>query len=212
MYYYCSILLQHVLSLIYIHPWHHICLLRITYPDLSLFYFSGYLVIQMIMRLFWSFILICIDIYSLKINWDLHSTRNLWKYVIPISNWLLKWIQWCGCVQGRSQRGGRGAWDPPLPQELHWSPHKPPYKFEEEERENRRRDEEEEQESSLELNPASATGCTTFFCRALCFLSSIHVIWANVPPILKYIMQRATLRKDLQFIIPKNKDPSKILN
>ena len=39
MYYYCSILLQHVLSLIYIHPWHHICLLRITYPDLSLFYF-----------------------------------------------------------------------------------------------------------------------------------------------------------------------------
>ena len=40
MYYYCSILLQHVLSLIYMHPWHHICLLRITYPDLSLFYFS----------------------------------------------------------------------------------------------------------------------------------------------------------------------------
>ena len=37
--YYCSILLQHVLTLIYIHPWHHICLLRITYPDLSFFYF-----------------------------------------------------------------------------------------------------------------------------------------------------------------------------
>jgi len=40
----CIIIVQycfsmHVLSLIYIHPWHHICLLRITYPDLSLFYF-----------------------------------------------------------------------------------------------------------------------------------------------------------------------------
>ncbi|KAG2633821.1 hypothetical protein PVAP13_2NG293700 [Panicum virgatum] len=49
---------------------------------LSAFGFSNYstfcyLVLQMILQLIWSFILVCIDIYSLKINWDLHSTGNL---------------------------------------------------------------------------------------------------------------------------------------
>ncbi|PAN11324.1 hypothetical protein PAHAL_2G168500 [Panicum hallii] len=46
-----------------------------------------YLVLQMTLQLIWSFILVCIDIHSLKINWDLRSTGNLWKYVI--GDWIL---------------------------------------------------------------------------------------------------------------------------
>ena len=40
----------------------------------------------------------------------------------------------------------RGGAPTPLSQELHWSLHKPPYKFEEEERGKERREEEEEEE------------------------------------------------------------------
>ncbi|RLN23573.1 CASP-like protein 5B3 [Panicum miliaceum] len=46
-----------------------------------------YLFLQMTLLLIWSFILVCIDIHSLKINWDLHSTGNLRKYVI--GDWML---------------------------------------------------------------------------------------------------------------------------
>ncbi|KAF8728021.1 hypothetical protein HU200_018594 [Digitaria exilis] len=41
----------------------------------------------MSVQLIWSFILACIDIYSLRTNWDLHRTGNLWKYVI--GDWVM---------------------------------------------------------------------------------------------------------------------------
>ncbi|CAN6195323.1 unnamed protein product [Urochloa humidicola] len=36
-----------------------------------------FMAFSMCLQLIWSFILACIDIHSLKINWDLHNTRHV---------------------------------------------------------------------------------------------------------------------------------------
>ncbi|CAN6162543.1 unnamed protein product [Urochloa humidicola] len=46
-----------------------------------------FMAFSMCLQLIWSFILACIDIHSLKINWDLHNTRHVWKYII--GDWVL---------------------------------------------------------------------------------------------------------------------------
>ncbi|CAL4962254.1 unnamed protein product [Urochloa decumbens] len=53
----------------------------------SAFGFTNYsafcfMALSMCLQLIWSFILACIDIHSLKTNWDLHNTRHVWKYII----------------------------------------------------------------------------------------------------------------------------------
>ena len=56
-------------------------------------------------------------------------------------------VLWVGLCRGGANVGGGG-------QELHWSPHEPPYKIEKKEREKGRRKEEEE-----EVNPHEAQSC-----------------------------------------------------
>ncbi|RCV11011.1 hypothetical protein SEVIR_2G159500v4 [Setaria viridis] len=58
----------------------------------SAFGFTNYsafcfMALSMSLQLIWSFILACIDIHSLKTNWDLHNTRHVWKYLI--GDWVL---------------------------------------------------------------------------------------------------------------------------
>ncbi|XP_022679757.1 CASP-like protein 5B3 isoform X2 [Setaria italica] len=47
----------------------------------------SFMALSMSLQLIWSFILACIDIHSLKTNWDLHNTRHVWKYLI--GDWVL---------------------------------------------------------------------------------------------------------------------------
>ncbi|KAF8724360.1 hypothetical protein HU200_021392 [Digitaria exilis] len=46
-----------------------------------------YLILQMLLQLMWSFMLACIDIHSLRTNWDLHRIGNVYKYVI--GDWIM---------------------------------------------------------------------------------------------------------------------------